>query len=172
MGSSVWQCTSAKNWLYSNKQTSRIFAETTSIKKKNSPAHPGFFRRLCAIFYDTFLLVALLFIFTAIALPFNDGEAITRSPLYLGYLISICFLFFGWFWTHGGQTLGLRAWKLQILTTSGQPLSWRNAFFRFIWATLSWGLFGLGFLWILFDKEKKSLHDRLSGTQAFITAKD
>ncbi len=134
--------------------------------------HPGFWRRLFAIFYDTFLLAAVLFLSTAIALPLNAGEAFAGSPLYLGYLISICFLFFGWFWTHGGQTLGLRAWKIQILTTNQQPLSWKNALSRFIWATLSWGFFGLGFIWILFDKEKLSLHDRFSGTQAFITSDD
>ncbi|HIG90979.1 MAG TPA: RDD family protein [Methylococcaceae bacterium] len=138
----------------------------------NTPCHPGFWRRLFAIFYDTFLLAALLFISTALALPLNAGEAFAADPLYLGYLIGVCFLFFGWFWTHGGQTLGLRAWKIQILTATKQPLSWKDALSRFIWATLSWGLFGLGFIWILFDKEKKSLHDRLSGTQAFITTDD
>ena len=143
-----------------------------TIDQINTPRHPGFWRRIFAIFYDTFLLAALLFISTALALPFNAGEAFAGNPLYLGYLVSVCFLFFGWFWTHGGQTLGLRAWKIQILTETKQPLSWKDALSRFIWATLSWGLFGLGFIWILFDKEKKSLHDRLSGTQAFITTKD
>jgi len=129
---------------------------------------PGFFRRLAVVFYDTLLLLAILFFATAIALPFNKGEAFTNSNiLYPGYLLGISFLYFGWFWTHGGQTPGLKTWKLRALDFNQHPISWKQAFFRFIFGLLSWIVFGAGFFWILIDKKKLSWHDHLSKTRLF-----
>jgi uncharacterized RDD family membrane protein YckC len=85
-----------------------------------SPAKPGFFRYLGAIFYDLILVIAVFFVATAILLPFNQGEAIHSSFLFPLYLLSVSFVFYGWFWTHGGQTLGLRAWKLRLLDEKGE----------------------------------------------------
>ena len=129
---------------------------------------PGLFRRLAAIVYDTFLLAALLFAATAAILPFNAGVAFTpRQLFYPAYLIGIGFLFFAWFWTHGGQTLGMRAWKIKILTFDRQPISWRQAALRFVSAFVSWALFGLGFWWILFDKQQCGWHDHWSQTAIY-----
>lgn len=130
---------------------------------------PGFFRRLAAMLYDFLLLVALLFAATALLLPFNSGTAATGSQLwfYRIYLLSISFLFYGWFWTHGGQTLGLRAWKIKVLTLDKQVISWPQAGLRFVFAVLSWMALGCGFLWILIDKNKRSWHDHLSKTAIF-----
>ncbi|MGJ0516071.1 MAG: RDD family protein [Methylomicrobium sp.] len=129
---------------------------------------PGLFRRLAAIVYDTFLLAAVLFAATAVILPFNSGNAIRPDQFfYPVYLIGVSFLFFAWFWTHGGQTLGMRAWKVKVLTTNGKPLNWRQAALRFFSALLSWLFFGLGFWWILFDKQKRGWHDCLSKTMVY-----
>jgi len=129
---------------------------------------PGLLRRLAAIFYDMCLLVALLFVATALILPFNAGEAFTRQQIiYPVYLVSVSFLFYGWFWTHGGQTLGMRAWKLKVLTIDGKPLSWLQALSRFAAAFLSWAVLGVGFLWIAFDKDRRGWHDHLSKTAVF-----
>lgn len=120
---------------------------------------------MAAIVYDTFLLAAVLFAATAILLPFNSGNAFRPDQyFYPVYLIGVSFLFFAWFWTHGGQTLGMRAWKIKVLTTDGKPLNWRQAALRFFFALLSWLFFGLGFWWILFDRQKRGWHDRLSHT--------
>ncbi|MGR9114833.1 MAG: RDD family protein [Gammaproteobacteria bacterium] len=128
----------------------------------------GFLRRLTAMLYDSLLLIAILFAATAAALPFNHGEAFTSNNYYyLAYLILVSFLFFGWFWTHGGQTLGLRSWKLKVLTVDQRPLTWRQAFIRFITAILSWTAIGLGFLWIFVDKNNRGWHDLLSNTAVF-----
>ncbi|MDD1627213.1 MAG: RDD family protein [Methylococcaceae bacterium] len=77
------------------------------------------------------------------------------------------FFFYGWFWTHGGQTLGLRAWKIKILTLDQKPINWTQALLRFTTSIISWAFFGLGFLWILFDKNQRSWHDHLSKTALF-----
>lgn len=110
----------------------------------------------------------MLFTATAIILPFNSGSAFRPDQyFYPIYLVGVSFLFFGWFWTHGGQTLGMRAWKIKILTPDGRAISWLQAAQRFFAALLSWLFFGLGFWWILFDKQKRSWHDRLSNSSVY-----
>jgi len=123
---------------------------------------------LAAILYDLFLLIAVLFTATALILPLNSGAAFTaRQIVYPMYLVTISFLFYGWFWTHGGQTLGLRSWNLKIQTFNRENISWTQALLRFVGAIISWGFCGLGFLWILIDKNHRSWHDYLSKTTLF-----
>jgi len=150
-----------------------------SLKAKEllKPGHnikttPGFFRRLAAQIYDFILLIALLFIATALLLPFTSGEAVIpqQTLIYRIYLTVISFFFYGWFWTHGGQTLGLRAWKIKVLTLDQKPVSWTQALFRFATAIVSWFFCGLGFLWMLVDRNKRSWHDHLSKTAVFFDA--
>ena len=130
------------------------------------PTPSGLFRRLAALFYDSFLLLAILFIATAIILPFNDGEALVSGQiLYPLYLLLVTFLFFGWFWTHGGQTLGMRAWKIKLCAQQAQgAVSWRQATIRFLTALVSLIPLGAGFFWIMIDRDKLSWHDRFSKT--------
>ncbi len=124
-------------------------------------------RRFAAIVYDLLLLASILFVATALVLPFNAGQAFEAQIFYLLYLLIISFIFYGWFWTHGGQTLGLRAWKLQVLTFDSQSISWLQAFWRFSVAIISWSFFGLGFFWSLIDKNNFCWHDAFSKTAIF-----
>ena len=132
------------------------------------PARAGLFRRLLAIIYDLVLLIALLFVATAVAMIFNSGKAIEPGqvtyPFYIAYLLAISFGFFGWFWTHGGQTLGMKTWKLKLQQLDGRPVTWPLALVRFVTAMLSWTVFGLGFLWSLLERQKRSWHDIASRT--------
>jgi uncharacterized RDD family membrane protein YckC len=133
----------------------------------------SFFRYLAIIFYDALLLLAVLFFATLLILPFNAGIAFSKEQfLYPVYLIFASFLFYGWFWTHGGQTLGLKAWKAKVLTENYGPISWRQAFIRFTVSLLSFSLLGLGFLWVLVDKDHRSWHDRASKTGLFMVSAD
>ncbi|MCG8434830.1 MAG: RDD family protein [Gammaproteobacteria bacterium] len=123
-------------------------------------------KHLAAVVYDGLLLTAILFLATAVLLPFTGGAAIKAGNVfYFLYLVGVCFLFYGWFWTHGGQTLGLRAWKLKLVSVNGSDITWRAAGVRFLAAVLSWLLFGLGFIWRLLDREDVTLHGRLSKTK-------
>jgi uncharacterized RDD family membrane protein YckC len=136
--------------------------------KKSAPTAlpPSFFRRLGAIFYDALLLLGLLFLATALLLPFSTEEAFSPNhPLYSLYLFFTIYLFFCWFWTRGGQTLGMRAWKIKVVDANGKGLNWIQATLRFFAALLSWVLIGLGFIWILFNKERNGWHDLLSNTR-------
>lgn len=129
------------------------------------PKPAGLFRRLAALFYDSLLLLAIWFVATALLLPFTGGEAVRpHNPLLPTYLLLIAFFFYGWFWMHGGQTLGMRAWKLQLRNLRPGPLSWWQLLLRFLVAIPSAALFGLGYLWLLVDRRKLTWHDRYSET--------
>jgi uncharacterized RDD family membrane protein YckC len=142
--------------------------KTTSKNSKSrlvvTHANVGFFRRLAVILYDSLLLIAILFLAAAVLLPLNAGDAVTTKAIIIPYYLVVSFGFYGWFWTRKGQTAGLKTWKLRLITFNGQPLTWKQALIRFLAALLSWGLLGLGFLWILMDKNNYALHDYLSKT--------
>ncbi len=137
------------------------------------PAAAGLFRRMAAIVYDSLLLVAVLVV---AALPFviitgGGRQGLLVHRLFQIYLLGVSFVFLAWFWIHGGQTLGMRAWRLQVRRTDGGTLGWRDAALRFFSAMLSWLCFGLGFLWILIDKDSLAWHDRCSGTRLILLSK-
>jgi len=144
---------------------------TTDI---DNAARPGLLRRLAAIFYDSWLIVGIWLLGVIIDTVLRDeqglGLAISHIPLQL-FIIATPFLFFGWFWTHGGQTLGMRAWRLKLLDDKGQPLTWRQSLIRVAGAYLSALALGLGYLWILLDPDRLSWHDRLSSTRLVILSK-
>ena len=125
-------------------------------------------RRSAALVYDTLLLVAVLFIVTALALVPNDGRAID-SPLYLCVVFGIGWLFFDWFWRHGGQTLGMRAWRLRLVDESDGPLTRRRTLLRYALGCL---LFGVTYLAVPFDANRRALHDRLTRTRVVRTPSD
>ena len=136
-----------------------------------TPKYAGLFKRLFAILYDVFLLTAILIIFAAIMMTLNHGKPIETSshfrPLYIIFMFSVCYFYFAWFWIHGGQTLGMKTWqiKLQADTTENNNfIDWKVAAIRFFCAIVSWSIFGLGYLWIFFDKKNRSWHDQLSKT--------
>lgn len=125
----------------------------------------GLRRRLAAMIYDGLVLCGLLFAVTLAVLVLRGGRAVAPdTPWFTALLIVVMQLFFGWFWTHGGQTLGMRAWRLRIRSATGGPPGWRQAVIRFLAAWLSAVPLGLGFWWSLLDVERRTWHDRLSGT--------
>ena len=135
------------------------------MEKTSAPRPAPLWRRLAAVLYDTLLLFAVLYLAAIPPLLFNRGTPVAvGNHLFQMYLATVTFLFFGWFWTHGGQTLGLRAWRLRVQTTDGKAISWKQALVRYLAAALSWAALGAGFLWALVDPERRTWHDRISGT--------
>ena len=122
----------------------------------------GLIRRLVAMFYDALLLLSVLFVATALALLVARGELDYHNPFFRTYLFLVWFFFFAWFWTHGGQTLGMQAWKLRLQRKDGGPVSLWQALLRFLVAFPSLLLFGLGMLWMLVDRDRMTWHDRFS----------
>ena len=131
----------------------------------------GFFRRIGAIFYDAILLLAILVLASLIIVaPLRLTHDHPWYPLYVIYVYAVAFLFFGWFWTHGGQTLGMRTWGIRITAVDGGDVSWTMAFIRFVGAVVSWLPLGAGFFWCLVDRDGMAWHDRLSGTRLIRTS--
>jgi len=134
--------------------------QTTGDRQTYAPA--GLFYRLVAMFYDALLLFSALLIATALALLATKGALHYHNPFFRTFLFLICFSFYTWFWLHGGQTLGMRAWRLQLQRLDGSPISIWQALLRFMVAIPSLALAGLGLLWMLIDKDRLAVHDRIS----------
>ena len=128
-------------------------------------------RRIAAIIYDLLLLTGVLFAASAIAVAINKGMAVTH-PLYYLFLLLITFGFYGWFWTHGGQTLGLRTWRLKVVRSDGEKLSWQDAAKRFAASIIAYVPAAAGLFWQLFDRDKLALNDRLSSTRVVKISKE
>lgn len=130
---------------------------------------PSLLRHLAVIVYDLLLLASVLLFAAAIAVGINalvtGGQAITAgNPFFFIYLIAVSFLFYGWFWTHGGQTLGMRTWKVLLRSDNHQKISWRQVLLRFIIAIPSWLAFGIGFWGTWLGKSNQSWPDVMSHT--------
>lgn len=130
----------------------------------------GLWRRIMAMLYDALLLIAVLMLATFAVLPFNGGEAIESNWLFSVYIFFVGCGFFALFWRYGGQTLGMRAWRLQVRGADG-ALTWREAWVRSLSAIVSWLAIGLGFGWSLIDDEKRTWHDMISGTRLIVVPK-
>lgn len=124
-------------------------------------------RRLGAILYDSLLILALLFLATIPFIAIRAGEPVeaTGNLPYQITLSVVIFVFFVGFWSHSGRTLGMQSWGLQVETVDGRIPSVGQASIRFCVAIFSWLAVGLGFLWQLWDKDKCTWHDKLSGTR-------
>jgi len=76
------------------------------------------------------------------------------------YLFSAVQYYYVWCWVKGGQTVGMKTWRLQLYKSDGSLLNWKEAYIR---SFLSLG--GLGNLWSLFDKENRGWQDFVFDTR-------
>lgn len=119
-----------------------------------------FFRRIAAFLYDCLLLIALFFVITGVLIPLNNGESIQHWSYKL-VLIVVSFFFFDWFWRHGGQTLGMRAWRLQVTSEDGSNVSFKQTLQRFACGLAT---FGFTLLFMFGSATGQAMHDKLSKT--------
>ena len=130
------------------------------------PHHPALLRYLGCLLYDGLLLIAVLFFATGFAVILNQGKAFhSGNPFFIGFLLFVSYLFYGWFWTHGGQTLGMQSWKIKLISLDHKPITWRQTALRFITALISWLPLGLGLFWSYLGKELQSWPDMASKTK-------
>ena len=129
-------------------------------------------RRLAAMLYDAFLLLAIWMISTLMMVVLlNDGQAI-ENPGFQLFLYIEAGVFFTYFWRVKGQTLGMQVWKICTVNDKGEILTLYECVVRYFFATFSLMFMGLGFIWILFDPERLAWHDRASGTRVLYLGKD
>jgi uncharacterized RDD family membrane protein YckC len=138
-----------------------------STKNAGRTQNSGLRRRLAAMFYDTLLVAALLFMASIPFIAMRGGEAVEAgdSLWYRVILAVVIYLFFVGFWSIPGRTLGMQSWGLQLETRDGKIPSAAAASLRFFAALLSLLPLGLGFLWQIWDRENLTWHDRISKTR-------
>jgi len=126
----------------------------------------GVGRRLLAMLYDSLIVLALAFVAGLLALlPDGGHRQFFRDPLYTAWILGVWFAYLGWCWTHGGQTVGLRAWRARLIVPYGGPVSWRASAVRFLVSLLSAAPLGAGFWWAWTNEERATWHDIASGTR-------
>lgn len=122
-------------------------------------------RRVLAFVYDMLALAAVLMGVTMIVVLIRGLRSVDPGTLWFeALLVGASALFYGWFWTHGGQTIGMRAWRIRVVGRDGGAIGWSTALARFAAAWLSALPLGLGLWWSLIDRDRRAWHDRLSGT--------
>lgn len=135
------------------------------IRFDNTPEPSLLLRRLAALLYDLLVVLAICLIGSLPIILVLDGPPITNLSrlLYQIYLLTLTVTYFVGFWVHGGQTLGMRTWRLKLIgATPGQPVTWFQGLTRFIVAVLSCGL---GLLASGFSSSNEAIYDRISGTR-------
>lgn len=158
-----------------------------------TPAHVGW--RLLALVYDLFPVFALVLAFGAVvtavaaALGHPDlSDLPWMAPLLVAGAWSAAGAYFVLSWSRGGQTLGMRPWRLKVVTPDGTPAARITLVRRYAFATVPaivgiegialwpgidrllpfWigaGMAAAGPLWALVDREGAALYDRLAGTR-------
>lgn len=139
----------------------------TKLSHESDTSEPaGILRRVAALAYDLLLLGGVLMIFTLAVSLLRGGRSIPPGTLWFQLSLgAVILLFFTGFWVHGGQTLGMRAWRLRIVSEQGDRVSWGRALARFAGALVAAAPAGLGLWWAAFDADRRAWHDRLSGTR-------
>ncbi|MBQ4860792.1 RDD family protein [Pseudoalteromonas sp. MMG013] len=148
----------------------------------------GLRRRLASLMYDGLVVIAFAMLTTIVYLiiiqsfisagilqlgEHKDVSAFIQNSTLLYslraiLLVLVSLLFFSYFWTKSGQTIGMRAWRLKVQTQDGNLLSWKTAMLRSLTALL-----GLGNLFVLIDfKKKRALQDYLCGTEVIFLSKE
>jgi len=121
--------------------------------------------RLLALVYDLFPLLGLWMLATAVALLAAHGDVDVAHPpaAYRAALQAALLLvgaaYFVASWSRGGQTIGMRAWRMRVVDEQGQALPWPRALLRFAVALVSAAAAGLGFLWCFVDARGRAWHD-------------
>ena len=125
----------------------------------------SFFRFFGSLFYEVILILAICLIasypYVAIIL-----QIFTTLPtiFFQLYLFMICGIYFVFCWTKSGQTLAMKAWNIRIVNINGKHLSLKKAILRYL-ISVPLTLSCISIIWILFDEDRRSAHDRILGTQ-------
>ena len=136
----------------------------------------GVGRRFGALLYDGIVLIALLAVTTFCFLPLTGGEYVESGgpvlkKIYQFTLLAVWVGFYGLFWTRSGQTLGMLAWRLKLVSETGERVRWRDVLIRLAAGVPSLLLAGLGFFWIWIDRDRLAWHDRISHTRPILLPK-
>lgn len=130
----------------------------------SAPIPASLWLRLAAAVYDLFPLAALWMLCAGLFLLAAGGHVDVAHPPFAyrialrAGLLAISAAYFVVSWSRGGQTIGMRAWRLRLVANEGGALPWPRALLRFFVALVSFAALGFGFLWCLTDRQR-TWHD-------------
>lgn len=126
---------------------------------------PSLNRLLASLLYEGLVIFSILlvgFLLPQIVLSGFNMSSSTRM-LWL-HVFVLLMTYFMWCWLHGGQTLPMKTWKLQLVSADGSPIRPAQALLRYLAAWPS-TLLIIGLLWAFIDKEHRYLHDIIANTR-------
>jgi len=127
----------------------------------------GFWLRVWATLIDTFLVTAIVFpIMMAVFGRDQLASGITiEGPAYylIWYVLPAIAVIAFWNTKHATPGKMVFGAKIVDAQTGGSP-SFKQHIVRYLGYFLSTFFFGLGFLWVAFDRKKQGWHDKLAGT--------
>ncbi len=132
----------------------------------NAMHSPGLLRLLACLVYDGLVVLAWCLVLAGgFILLLGDASHGLKRYFFQWFLWLGLGSYFVWCWRKSGQTLAMQTWRIKLVNQQGEVLSWRQALARYVLASLSAGLLGLGFLWALLDRDHLFLHDRWLNTR-------
>lgn len=139
-------------------------------QKMNMTA-PSLIKLGACLLYELLTVIAIVFVSAGLFLWIvGDATHGAKRLLLQIFLWLIVGAYFIWCWRQSGRTLAMQAWKIKLIGDDSQLLSLNIAILRYILATLSVVLCGLGFLWAIIDRQHLFLHDRLLKTRIVTNA--
>ena len=133
----------------------------------------GFLKRVLALVYDSLLIGAIVLVLSLLLVFVNGGYPESGSFVSFIQFFILIFagpIFYSYFWiANKGQTTGMQAWKIQLVTIDETELNIKKTMLRCLISTISFACFGMGYLWILYDKDNLSWSDILSKTKVIKT---
>lgn len=128
---------------------------------------PSIRRRLASMFYESLLLVGVLFIgflLPHVTLGIGLQILLPTGWLYV-HILLLLGSYFLWNWHRNGRTLAMQTWKLRLVSITGEAPTPGQLMTRFMLAWPSILFFGAGLIWAVFDRDRQFLHDRIAGTR-------
>jgi uncharacterized RDD family membrane protein YckC len=124
------------------------------------------------VFMFTLLAALLMSVFLGILASFGHewAKSIVAAMILILLLLWVSgqFIYFGYFWSTRGYTLGMMLFGIQVLGPNSELISFTRAGLRGTFGySISCLIIGLGYLWALFDKHNQTWHDMIFGTNVF-----
>lgn len=105
----------------------------TTDRLTHDEAAPGLMRRLASLMYEGLVLFGVVFVAGYLYSSLTQQRhALTGMHGLQAFLFLILGIYFVWFWTHGGQTVAMKAWHLRLVDRQGQGLTQGRALVRYL----------------------------------------